>query len=219
MRIRRWLPSCLLTGLILSQLVPGQTEGLKPVQLPKPQTDGGKPLMQALMERKSTRTFSAQKLTEQTLSNLLWAAFGINRPDGRRTAPSSQNRQEIDVFVLTAEGAYLYNAKEHVLKPFVSGDLRALSGTQEYVKDAPLNLVFVADTTKMGSGSAEDKARTSGANTGFISQNVYLYCASEGLATVVRGSVDRPSLAKALQLRPEQVIVLAQTVGYPKTSP
>jgi SagB-type dehydrogenase family enzyme len=194
----------------------GQSEELKPLQLPKPQMDGGKPLMQVLKERKSTRVFSPQKLPEQTLSNLLWAAFGINRPDGRRTAPSASNRQEIDVYAITSEGAYLYDAKEHLLKPVVAGDLRAQAGTQDYVKDAPVNLVYVADTTKMGSGSEESKALNTGADAGFISQNVYLYCTSEGLATVVRASVDRPALAQALKLRPEQKIVLAQTVGYPK---
>ena len=194
----------------------GQAEEMKPLQLPKPQMDGGKPLMQVLKERKSTRVFSPQKLPEQTLSNLLWAAFGISRPDGRRTAPSASNRQEIDVYAITAEGAYLYDAKEHLLKPVVAGDLRAQAGTQDYVKEAPLNLVFVADTTKMGSGSEESKALNTGADTGFISQNVYLFCASEGLATVVRASIDRPALAQALKLKPEQKIILAQTVGYTK---
>ena len=194
----------------------GQSEELKPLQLPKPQMDGGKPLMQVLKERKSVRTFSSQKLPEQTLSNLLWAAFGINRPDGRRTAPSASNRQEIDVYAITAEGAYLYDAKEHILKPVAAGDFRALAGTQDFVKDAPVNLVYVADTAKMGQGSEESRAMYSGADTGFISQNVYLYCTSEGLGTVVRASVDRAALAQALKLRPEQKIVLAQSVGFPK---
>lgn len=189
---------------------------LKPIQLPKPVTEGGKPLMQVLKERKSAREFGTQKLTEQVLSNLLWAAFGINRPDGRRTAPSAMNRQEIDVFVVMAEGSYLYDAKEHALKAVTAADLRALAGTQEFAKDAPVSLIFVADTAKMGSGSEENKLLYSGADTGFISQNVYLYCASEGLATVVRASVDRAALGQALKLRPEQRIVLAQSVGYPR---
>lgn len=210
------LSSKLLVCLALCSPALGQAEELKPLQLPKPQMDGGKPLMQVLKERKSTRVFSAQKLPEQTLSNLLWAAFGISRPDGRRTAPSASNRQEIDVYAITSEGAYLYDAKEHSLKPVVAGDLRAQAGTQDYVKEAPLNLVFVADTTKMGSGSEESKALNTGADTGFISQNVYLFCASEGLATVVRASIDRPALAQALKLKPEQKIILAQTVGYTK---
>jgi SagB-type dehydrogenase family enzyme len=204
----------LLFALCLTSL--GQAQELQPVQLPKPQTDGGKPLMQVLRERKSVRAFSSQDLSEQTLSNLLWAACGINRPDGRRTAPSAMNRQEIDIYVVTAKGAWLYDAKEHLLKPVAAGDLRTLAGTQEWVKEAPVNLIYVADTAKMGGGDEEARTLYSGADVGFIAQNVYLYCASEELATVVRASVDRPALSKALGLRPEQKIILAQTVGHPK---
>ncbi len=189
---------------------------LQAVKLPKPQLDGGKPLMQVLRDRKSARSFSGKPLPEQVLSNLLWAAFGISRPDGRRTAPSASNRQEVDVYVVTAEGAYLYEAKEHALAPVAAGDFRAQAGTQDYVKEAPLNLVFVADGARMGKGTEEQNAMIAGADTGFISQNAYLYCASEGLATVVRASVDRPALAKVLKLRAEQKIILAQTIGYPK---
>jgi nitroreductase len=186
------------------------------LRLPKPQTEGGKPLMDVLSQRKSTREFGDRKLPEQTLSNLLWAAFGINRPDGRRTAPSASNRQEVDIYAITADCAFLYDAREHALKPVVTSDLRPLAGTQPFVQEAPLNLVFVADYTRMGNSSDENKLLYSGADTGFISQNVYLYCASEGLVTVVRASVDKPALAKALGLRPEQRVVLAQSVGYPK---
>jgi len=211
---RRLSMTVLLCAFCLICLAPAQE--LQPVQLPKPQTDGGKPLMEVLKERRSTREFSSRELPDQILSNLLWAAFGINRPDGRRTAPSAMNRQEIDVYVITAKAAWLYDAKGELLKPVGAGDLRALAGTQEWVKEAPLNLVYVADTAKMGGGDEESRALFSGADTGFISQNVYLYCASEGLATVVRASVDHPALSKALGLRPEQKIILAQTVGYPK---
>ncbi len=193
-----------------------QTEALKQIRLPKPQMEGGKPLMQVLKDRKSTRAFSSRTLPEQVLSNMLWAADGINRPDGRRTAPTAMNRQEIDVYVVTAEGAWLYEAKDHALKQVASGDLRAQAGTQDFVKEAPVNLIYVADTAKMGGGNAEDKILYSGTDTGFVSQNVYLFCASEGLVTVVRASVDRPALAKSLNLRPEQRVILAQTVGYPK---
>jgi len=190
---------------------------LQTIDLPKPQTDGGKPLMQALKERSSLREFSPEKLSPQMLSNLLWAAFGINRPDsGRRTAPTASNRQEIDIYVAMAEGLYLYDAKAHQLQPVLAEDLRALTGTQPFVRDAPVNLIFVADFSKMGKSSDENKVFYSAADTGFISQNVYLFCASEGLATVVRGSVDKPGLAAAMKLRPEQRVILAQTVGYPK---
>src|SRR5512135_2789746 len=211
---RRLLMSILFCTFCLICLASAQE--LQPVQLPKPQTDGGRPLMEVLKERKSTREFSSRELPDQILSNLLWAAFGINRPDGRRTAPSAMNRQEIDVYVITAKAAWLYDAKAELLKPVAAGDLRALAGTQEWVKEAPLNLVFIADTARMGGGDEESKVLYSGADTGFISQNVYLYCASEGLVTVVRASVDKPALSKALGLRPEQKIILAQTVGYPK---
>jgi nitroreductase len=193
-----------------------QTEAPRQVLLPKPQTDGGKPLMQALKDRSSTRAFGARKLSEQTLSNVLWAACGINRADGKRTAPSAMNKQEVDIYVVLAEGAFLYDAKEHALKQVSTADLRAQAGTQDFVKDAPLNLVYVADTAKMASIPEETKILWYGVATGAITQNVYLYCASEGLVTVARAFVDRAVLAKSLSLRPEQRIALAQTVGYPK---
>jgi SagB-type dehydrogenase family enzyme len=191
--------------------------GPKPVQLPKPQVTGGKPLMQALKNRRSTRSFSSGKIPAQTLSNLLWAAFGVNRPDsGNRTAPSALNRQEIDIYVATAEGVFLFDGKNQNLLPVLDKDIRALTGTQPYVKDAPVNLVYVADFSKIKRAANEDMILYSAADAGFISENVYLFCASEGLATVVRGSIDRSSLARVLKLRPEQKIILAQSVGYPK---
>jgi len=186
------------------------------VQLPKPQTEGGMPLMQALNERKTSRQFSPKELPEQVLSNMLWAAFGINRPDGKRTAPSAMNMQEIDIYVATAKGLYLYDAKANALILTLAEDIRAKTGGQPFVKDAPVNLVYVADYAKMTRGSDEDKDFYSVVDTGFISQNVYLFCASEGLATVVRGYVNKPALAKAMNLRPDQKIILAQTVGYPQ---
>jgi SagB-type dehydrogenase family enzyme len=201
--------------LVFSTLVHAQD--LKPIQLPKPQMNGGKPLMQALKERKSTRSFSTEKLPDQVLGNMLWAAFGINRPDsGNRTAPSAMNRREIDIYVATADGLYLYDAKGHALQPVFTEDIRAETGMQPFVKDAPVELVYVADYSRMGGGTDEDKNLYAAADTGFIGQNVYLFCASEGLATVVRGSVPRQALAKTMKLRPDQKIILAQTVGYPK---
>ena len=173
--------------------------------------------MQSLQARKSSRDFSKKKLTVEVLSNLLWAACGINRPEsGRLTAPSAVNWREIDVYVALADGLYLYNAKEQVLKPVIKQDIRELTGKQPFVKEAPVNLIYVADYSRMGGASAEDRNFYSVADTSFIAQNVYLYCASEGLATVVRGSIDRDALAKAMQLRANQKVVLAQTVGYPE---
>jgi len=188
----------------------------QPITLPKPQIQGGMPLMQALNQRQSGREFSGDKLSPQTLANLLWAGFGINRPDGRRTAPSASNRQTIDIYVVTADGAYLYDAKAQRLEGVADGDHRAATGSQDFVATAPLNLVYVSDYAKMASLPAENQTLYAGAETGFISQNVYLYCASEGLATVVRAMVDRDPLTKVLGLRPNQKITLTQTVGYPR---
>jgi SagB-type dehydrogenase family enzyme len=174
--------------------------------------------MQALRERQSTREFSAEKLPTHVLSNLLWAAFGINRSEtGGRTAPSTHNWQEIDIYAAMADGLYLFDAKAHALHLILAQDIRALTGTQDFVRDAAVNLVYVADSTRMDSDfSEEDKKIAGAADTGFIGENVYLFCASTGLATVVRGSIDKEALAKAMKLKSTQRIVLAQSVGYPK---
>jgi SagB-type dehydrogenase family enzyme len=190
---------------------------LKPLELPKPQMDGGKPLMQALQARHTTREFKSDMLPAQVLSNLLWAAFGINRPEsGKRTAPSAMNWQEIDIYVATADGLYVYDAKANRLNPVLAADVRGTTGTQDFVKDAPVNLVYVADLARTGDASADAQNLYTAVDTGVIVQNVYLFCASEGLGTVVRGSVDHAALAKLMKLRPNQRIVVAQTVGYPK---
>jgi nitroreductase len=173
--------------------------------------------MQLLAKRSSSREFSSEPLPVSILSQMLWAAAGINRPEsGHRTAPTANNRQEIDIYVATAVGLYLYDAKPNLLKPILSGDIRGATGTQAFVKEAAVNLVYVADYARMRSLSDEMKNMYAAAGTGFISENVYLYCAAEGLATVVRAGIDRPALAKIMGLRPEQKIILAQSVGYPK---
>lgn len=192
-------------------------DDLKSILLPPPQTEIGKPLMQVLKQRQSSRSFDSKPLPRQELSNLLWAAAGINRPDsGKRTAPSAMNWQEVDVYVALPEALYLYEAKTYTLVPVVAQDLREATGKQGFVKDAPLNLVYVADLARMKNASEDDKRLYSGADVGFMAQNVYLYCASQGLAVVVRGSVDRTMLSQSMKLRPDQKIILAQTVGYPK---
>ena len=173
--------------------------------------------MQALSNRKTMREFSSTELPLQVISDMLWAARGINRPNsGNLTAPTAMNMQEIDVYVAKADGLYLFNAKENTLIPVLSEDIRAITGRQPFVKDAPVNLIFVADMSKMSKLSLENANFYAATDTGFISQNVYLFCASSGLATVVRGNVDKPVLAKAMKLRADQKIILAQTVGYPK---
>ncbi|MFZ0732135.1 MAG: SagB/ThcOx family dehydrogenase [Candidatus Sulfotelmatobacter sp.] len=191
-------------------------QALKPIQLPPSQMTGGRPLMEVLKDRKSTREFGSGTLSPQTLSNLLWAAFGINRPDGRRTAPSAMNWQEVSIYVATPAGVYVYDAKANALEPVVAGDFRAATGTQSFVKDAAVNLVYVSDLSKTDRAASSDAQIYTAADVGFIAQNVYLYCASEGLGAVVRASVDKPSLAKTLKLQANQKIILAQSVGYPK---
>jgi len=187
------------------------------VKLPKPQTDGGRPLMQCLKDRQSSRAFKPDKLSDRVLSNLLWAADGVNRPDSnKRTAPTAMNIQNIDIYVSTADGLYIYEPAQHALKVVLSQDLRASMGMQDFVKVVPLNLIYVADFAKLQRGTDEDKVLYSAAHCGFIGQNVYLFCASEGLATVVRGSINRDEIAKLMKLRLDQKVILAQSVGYPQ---
>lgn len=186
------------------------------IVLPPPRTEGGKSLMEALKLRRSAREFSARPLPLELLSSLLWAAFGINRPGtGGRTAPSAHNWQEIEVYAALPDAAYRYDAGAHALRRQVAKDLRSSTGVQDFVGQAPLNLVYVADFGRMAEASAEDRTYFAAADAGCIAQNVYLFCASAGLACVVRGLVDRRKLAPAMGLRVDQRIVLAQTVGFP----
>lgn len=185
--------------------------------LPPPQTSGGKPLMQALRERQTVRELRHDALPLQMLSDLLWAGFGINRPaSGRRTAPSAHDAREIDIYVVTREAVQVYDAPAHALRLVRTADIRALTGRQDFVSAAPVNLVYVADFGKLESDSEADRMFYAASDAGFISQNVYLYCASAGLATMVRAYIDREALAKAMLLKPHQHIILAQSVGYPK---
>ena len=211
---REFMKVSVATGAILS-MAPTITlaEEQKPIQLLKPPTGSGNPLMQLLWKRQSSREFSSEPLPAEVLSNMLWAAFGINRLDGKRTAPSAKNQQEIDIYVATAKGLYLYDAKANLLKPILEEDVRGVTGRQPFVKEAAANLIYVADYSRMGAYAEDEKLFYSAADTGFISENVYLYCASEGLATVVRANIDRPALAKAMKLRADQKIIMAQSVG------
>lgn len=217
MNTKSFLAICLASALLLTLSAVTFGADLKLIPLPNPKIEGGRPLMEVLKDRQSTREFSSEKLPLEELSNLLWAAWGINRPEvGKRTAPSARNQQEIDVYVATADGLYLYEPKDHVLMPILPEDIREKTGGQPFVKEAPINLVYVADFSRMGSYSLQQKEFYSACDTGFISENVYLYCASEGLATVVRGLVDKPALAEVMRLSSDQRITLAQSVGYPK---
>lgn len=214
---KRALSSQLGLALLLSLggLAAGAQE-LKTVVLPPPRMEGGKPLMEALRQRRTVRDFKTDKLSLPVLGNLLWAAFGINRPEtGGRTAPSAMNSQEVDLYVALAEGIYLYEPKAHQLKPVLVGDFRGKTSGQAFATNAPVTLVFVADHARLGKAKPEGRAFYADVDTGYISQNVYLFCASEGLGTVVH-DLDRAPLLAVLKLRPEQRIVLAQAVGYPK---
>lgn len=193
-------------------------EESKAIELLEPQLERGKLLMQALKERKTNRQFSTKELPLEVISNLLWAASGVNRPDsGKRTVPTAVNWQEIDIYVAMQKGLYLYNAQKHILEPVMARDIREFTGIQPFTQIAPLNLIYVADFSKMD-GDDENKNFYSATDTGFISQNVYLFCASEGLATVVLGWVDKPALSKIMNLREDQKIILTQPVGYPKNN-
>ena len=191
------------------------SEPLEPIHLPPPETSDGMPLMQALSKRMSTKRFSKRAITPDQISNLLWAAFGINRPDsGKRTVATAVNCQDIDVYVVLEKAVYVYRAKEHRLIPVVNQDVRPLAATQDYAKVAPMNLVYVSDYSKMADGFKDKKPIYAAFHAGSISQNVYLYCASAGLGAVVRDSVDRAGLRDVLNLREDQVIVMAQSVGH-----
>ena len=191
-------------------------QGIKPVDLPAPRTEGGMPLMSALKLRHSTREYSDRPLTSQTLSDLLWSAFGINRPNGDRTAPYWRHIMVIDVYAAMADGVWLYEPRTHRLLPHLPADIRAQTGLQDFVGTAPVNLLYVAHGERMTDVSPEDRRLYASVDAGFIGQNVYLFCASEGLATVFRGAVDYPKLDRTMKLPDQQFVTFAQTVGYPR---
>jgi SagB-type dehydrogenase family enzyme len=187
------------------------------IPLPQPAREGGLPLLEALSRRRSERAFATTELSLPVLSELLWAAFGVNRPEtGGRTAPSALNAQEIDVYLARADGLYLYDARGHTLRLVAHVDARRVTGYQDFVDEAPLDLVYVADQAHLQAIPAEQRLVYSAASAGAIAQNVYLYSASAGLATVVRALFDRAALAAAIGLGPNEHVLLTQTVGYPK---
>jgi SagB-type dehydrogenase family enzyme len=189
----------------------------QPIHLSKPNTHSGKTLMEAISTRISTREYDGRMLSTDQLSNLLYAAHGISRKDTKkRTTPTAMNWQDMEVYVATATGLFLYEADAHSLLPVLLDDIRAKTGKQDFVATAPINLIYVSDYSKMSVEEEDKKRFYSGAHAGFISQNVYLYCASEGLATVVRALFDSDELKTAMKLSENKHIVLAQTVGYPK---
>jgi nitroreductase len=208
------------TGLVSSAILAGVQEAASPEgavrELPPPRPSGGKPLLDALKLRRSTREYSDRMLPAQVLSDLLWSAFGINRPSGDRTAPYWRHIMVIDLYAALADGVWLYEPKRHALLPHLQADIRAKTGLQDFVATAPLNLVYVAHGERMQDISENDRRLFASVDTGFIGQNVYLFCASEGLATVFRGAVDYKALNRTMRLGPEQFVTFAQTVGYPR---
>jgi SagB-type dehydrogenase family enzyme len=206
---------------MMGQLRPKPAKGntATSISLPQPEKRGGLPLMEALAKRQSSRDFAPDPLPLQLLSNLLWAAYGMNRADGGRTSPSALNVQEVDVYVALPSGAYRYDATAHELHLVASSDLRRITGYQDFVDEAPLDLVYVADHSRMSLVPVGQRESYASVAAGAITQNVYLFAASNGLATVIRAWIDRAAIADALGLTHDQQVLLSQTVGYPKVVP
>lgn len=203
---------------LMGQLRPAPAKGdaTEVIQLPAPEKTGGMQLMETIARRCSSREFATNALPLPLLSGLLWAAYGCNRADGGRTAPSALNAQEIDVFAALPSGAYRYDAPTNALHLVAGSDLRRVTGYQDFVDEAPLDLVYVADYTRMRMVPAAQRANYAYVAAGAIAQNVYLYSAANNLATVIRAWIDREAIATALGLSHDQEVLLSQTVGYPR---
>jgi SagB-type dehydrogenase family enzyme len=201
---------CLTTASLLAQ-------DLQEIKLNNPNKSRGSALMKALSDRQSIREYAARDLSLQDLSDLIWAANGVNRPDGRRTAPSARNCQEIDVYMINKDGAYLYDPAGHTLKPVAKGDFKkAVAANQDYVTTAPVILVLVANLEKLGDPTHEGNRSTAAMDAGIVSQNINIFCAAVGLATVPRGIMNKDELKTILKLTDNQLLLLNNPVGYPK---
>lgn len=208
-----------LTALMAAWMVAGalNAQELKVIKLAAPDKTGGEPVMKVFNNRKSDREFAPGKIKDKDLSNLLWAANGVNRTDGKRTAPSAINAQDVDIYVVMEEGAYLYDAKAHALNPVAVGDFRAaVAGGQDFVKAAPISLVLVSDLTRLSKNPDEGTKLMGAVDVGVVSQNINLACAALGLATVPRASMDKAALQKALRLTDTHLILINNPVGYLK---
>jgi nitroreductase len=187
------------------------------IALPPPRMEGGAPLLTALARRQSIRAYGAEPLAPQTLSDLLWAAGGINRPGaGERTAPSWRGSKAIDIYVATPEAVLRYNPAAHALVRVMAGDIRPLTGRQPFAGTAPVVLIYVADRSRMPEAPAPQLDLYAHVDAALVAQNVYLFAASEGLGTVMLGNVDKPDLVKALNLRDDQILTFTQPVGHPR---
>jgi nitroreductase len=210
-------------GLLSSSLLAtaptfAAAQAAKTMELPPVETSGGKPLMQVLMNRRSGRDYADRPLSARDLSNLLWAAWGINRPASNgRTAPHWQNVYNMDIYLAMADGVWRYEPEGHRLSLHMSDDLRGATTTgQPFVATAPLNLIYACDGAKFQNQSEVNRLIACAADTAVVAENVYLYCASEGLASVFRESVDGTRLAQLMKLSPSTIILFCQSVGYPK---
>jgi nitroreductase len=210
----------------LGKLVLGAMGALRPrpqvgeaaatIELPPPDLSGGASLLEALGKRRSSREYRRDALPMPMLSTLLWAADGVNRSGGGRTSPSALDAREIDIVVALPYGAYRFDPQLHVLQLVCAQDVRRVTGYQDFVDEAPLDLVYVADHARMRMVPAAQRTSFASVAAGAIAQNVYLYAASAGLATVLRAWIDREAIAQALGLPHDQEVLLSQTVGFGK---
>ncbi len=188
----------------------------KVIKLPQPNLNRTGTVMKALSERHSTREFASKTLNLTDLSDLLWAANGVNRKDsGKRTAPSALNKQDVDVYVVLPEGSYLYDAKNHQLNLIVEGDYRgAVAGGQAFVKSAPVSLVLISNLSRFGDTKNAPTQLMGAMDAGIVSQNISIFCSAANLATVPRASMDNNQLKKVLKLKDTQVPMMNHPVGY-----
>ena len=199
---------------LMGQIKPRPVPEGAAIVLPPPRRSGGLPLMESLQRRESRREFDPAALDQQVLSDLLWAAAGINRPQvGGRTAPSAMNSQEVQLHVALPQGLFRYEPGTHGLELVVASDVRRVTGYQDFVDTAPLDLVYVADHARMSLVPAAQRDRYAFAAAGAMAQNVYLFCAGNGLATVIRAWFDASALSAAMGLNADQQLLLCQTVG------
>ena len=204
------------TQLALAALLAAGLATAADIKLPAANKTEGKPLMQALADRQSNRAFSDKALSEQQLSDLLWAATGVSRDNGKRTAPTARDKREIDVYALTKDGCYLYEPESHNLKQVSETDVRTDSGLPAFSQAAPITLVYVLNRAKQGMQPGDASTKLGAVDIGFIGQNVYLWCASESLSTVFLGTLDSKKLATSLKLADGNEAFFAQPVGFPK---
>ncbi|MDR1332575.1 MAG: SagB/ThcOx family dehydrogenase [Tannerella sp.] len=192
------------------------SQELQAIKLKSPGKSRGSAVMKALSDRHSDRVYDTKDISLQDLSDLLWAANGVNRSDGGRTAPSAMNRQEIDVYVVRGDGTYLYDAAAGTLNPLSKGDYRkAVAGGQDFAATAPVCLVLVANLEKLGDPASEHTRLIAAMDAGIVCQNINVFCSAAGLSTVPRATMDRDELVKVLKLTDKQYLMLNNPVGYP----